>query len=371
VDRYLADIIKKDLEKKMVFLAGPRQVGKTTLAKKFLVKDQAGYLSWDVPEGREAILRRNFPLADVVIFDELHKFRTWRNFLKGTYDYPKRNFRIIVTGSARLDIFNQGGDSLQGRYNLLRLHPLSVSELSITSYDEMMKLIALGGFPEPYLSGSLEESRRWSRQYRTRLIAGDIRDLESIQDLGKLEQLMLRIPDLVGSPLSINALHEDLQVAHKTVDRWIEVFERLYAVYRLSPYAATRIKSLRKSKKCYLYNWSVVENDGARFENFIASHLLKWTHYQQDVYGRDVELCFLRDSTGREVDFLIREGHKVLGLIECKVSDTAIDKNLRYFAKIFPEAQALQVVRDAASTDAYTNSGIAIVPALEYLKSLV
>lgn len=355
----------------MVFISGPRQVGKTTLAKTFLAEDQSGYLNWDVPEGREAILRRNFPHADVVVFDELHKFRTWRNFLKGAYDDPKRRFDIIVTGSARLDIFNQGDDSLQGRYNLLRLHPLSVSELSLTTYDDMMKLLSLGGFPEPYLTGSIEESRRWSRQYRSRLIAGDIRDLENIQDLGKLEQLMLRIPELVGSPLSINALHEDLQVAHRTVDRWLAVFERLYALYRLAPYASTRIKSLRKSRKCYLYNWSLVESDGARFENFIASHLLKWTHYQQDVYGRDVELCFLRDSTGREVDFLLREGRNVLGLIECKVSDTTIDRNLRFFSKIFPEAQALQVVRDVSPRDAYTNDGIAIVPALEYLRSLI
>jgi predicted AAA+ superfamily ATPase len=333
--------------------------------------DQAGYLSWDVPEGREAILRRYFPQAEVIVLDELHKFRTWRNFLKGVFDDPKRRFAIIVTGSARLDIFNQGGDSLQGRYNLLRLHPLSIAELSITSYDEMMKLINLGGFPEPYLSGSAEESRRWSRQYRSRLVSGDIRDLENIQDLGKLEQLMLRVPDLVGSPLSINALHEDLQVAHKTVERWIEVFERLYAVYRLSPYASSRIKSLRKSRKCYLYNWSVVESEGARFENFVASHLLKWSHYQQDVCGRDIEVCFLRDSTGREVDFLIREGQKVHTILECKVSDKVIDKNLRYFAKIFPEAQAHQVVRDAASTDAYTNDGISVVPALDYLSGLV
>jgi len=76
MDRYVSDIIRKDLERKMVFISGPRQVGKTTLAKKFLAEDQAGYLSWDVPEGREAILRRNFPNTDVMVFDELHKFRT-------------------------------------------------------------------------------------------------------------------------------------------------------------------------------------------------------------------------------------------------------------------------------------------------------
>lgn len=355
----------------MVFLSGPRQVGKTTLAKTFLVQGEAGYLSWDVPEGREAILLRHFPQAELVVFDELHKFRTWRNFLKGTYDDPKRLFNIIVTGSARLDTFNKGGDSLQGRYNLLRLHPLSVAELSITSHDEMMKLIALSGFPEPYFSSSFEEARRWARQYRTRLVAGDIRDLENIQDLGKLEQLMLRIPDVVGSPLSINALHEDLQVAHRTVERWIEAFERLYSIYRLSSYSSSRIKSLRKSKKCYLYNWSVIENEGARFENFIASHLLKWVHYQQDVNGRDVELAFLRDSTGKEVDFLISEGRKILTLIECKVSDTVIDKNLRYFANKFREAKALQIVRDATPQDAYVNDGIEVVAALDYLKTLV
>lgn len=127
----------------------------------------------------------------------------------------------MVTGSARLDYYRYSGDSLQGRYHLLRLHPLSVAELGLKTDDEFQGLLQLGGFPEPFYSGSDVEAKRWSREYRNLLIHEELTSLERVEDLGRFEHLMLRLPELVGSLLSVNALREDLQLSHKTVDRWI------------------------------------------------------------------------------------------------------------------------------------------------------
>jgi len=233
ITRHLASQVEKDLKRKMVFVAGPRQVGKTTLACS-LPHGKAGYLNWDVPEDRQRIMGRELPTSPLWVFDEIHKYRLWRNTLKGLYDAKKPSQQILVTGSARLDLYRRGGDSLQGRYHLLRLHPLSVAELGIQKVEDLAQLISLGGFPEPFFGGEEVEARRWSREYRNRLVREDVVDLEQIQDLNTLELLMMRLPDLVGSPLSINALREDLQVSHKTLSRWLLALERLYALFRIS-----------------------------------------------------------------------------------------------------------------------------------------
>ena len=241
--RYLSDQVRHDLERKMVFVADPRQVGKTTLAKR-LPDALAGYLSCDIEADRERILRRELPAAEGWIFDELHNYRRWRDFLKGLRDaWPAQ--RILVTGSGRLEYFSFGGESLRGRYHLLRLHPFSVAEAG-SDTDALAPLMRFGGFPEPFLGGSEVEARRWSREYRTRLLEEEIASLTRIQDLGRLEELMLRLPDLVGSPLSVNALREDLQVAHKTAASWLEALELLYAIFRLPPFGTPRIRAVKQ-----------------------------------------------------------------------------------------------------------------------------
>ena len=306
--RYLSSQVRKDLASKMVFVAGPRQVGKTTLALD-LPGARDGYLNWDVPEDRERILRLEMPATDIWVFDELHKYRSWRNYLKGLYD-TKEGQRILVTGSGRLELFSFGGDSLQGRYHLLRLHPFSVAEASIDNASGLAELLRLGGFPEPFLGGNEVEARRWSRQNRTRLIEEDVTATTSIRDLGRLEEMMLRLPDLVGSPLSVNALREDLQVAHKTVAAWLDTLERLFALFRIPPFGAPRIRAVKQERKHYHFDWSVVADPAARFENLVACHLLKWVHFRQDTQGRDVELRFFRDIDGREVDFVVLEDRR-------------------------------------------------------------
>jgi predicted AAA+ superfamily ATPase len=369
VVRYLLPQVRRDLARKMVFVAGPRQVGKTTLARS-LDRGSVGYLSWDISGQRERILTGELPPGKLWIFDEIHKYRRWRNYLKGLYDGRPRGQRILVTGSARLDLYRFGGDSLQGRYHLLRLHPLSVAELGMRDRKSWMQLLTLGGFPEPFLSGSETEARRWSREYRTRLIREDVASLERIQDLGQLELLMMRLPELVGSPLSINALREDLQVSHKSVSSWLSALERLYAIFRLSPFGAPRIRAVKKEQKHYQMDWSLVTSDAARFENLVAAHLLKWVHFQQDTQGRDLELRYFRDIDRREVDFVVTERGKPIQFVECKWSDADVDPGLRYLHGKFPAVEAWQISA-VGTKDFQTPDGIRVAPAIEFLKQLV
>jgi uncharacterized protein len=367
--RYLAPQVRADLARKMVFVAGPRQVGKTTLARS-LPGAAAAYLSWDIAEHRERILRRQLPASKLWIFDEIHKYRSWRGLLKGLYDGRRPGQRILVTGSARLDLYRYGGDSLQGRYHLLRLHPFSAAELGLRSAAELRDLLTLGGFPEPFLGGSEVEARRWAREYRNRLVREDVVSLERVQDLGNLELLALRLPELAGSPLSLNALREDLQVAHKTVASWLGILERLYAIFRLPPFGAPRIRAVKKEQKHYHLDWSLVPDGAARFENLVAAHLLKWVHFEQDARGRDLELRYFRDTDGREVDLVVVEGRRPLLLVECKWADAEVDPSLRYLKARFPEAEAWQLSA-TGRYDYVTPEGIRVAPALRFLADLI
>jgi hypothetical protein len=276
----------------------------------------------------------------------------------------------LVTGSGRLELFSFGGDSLQGRYHLLRLHPFSIAEAGIEDAQGLADLMRLGGFPEPFLGGNEVEARRWSRQNRTRLIEEDVTATTSIRDLGRLEEMMLRLPDLVGSPLSVNALREDLQVAHNTVASWLDTMERLFALFRLPPFGAPRIRAVKQERKHYHFDWSLVADQAARFENLVACHLLKWVHYEQDTQGRDLELRFFRDIDGREVDFVVLEDRDPLMLVECKLADRDIDRGLRYLKARFPNADARQIAL-YGERDYVTPEGIRAVPAVEFLRTLV
>lgn len=367
--RYLEPQIRRDLKEKMVFVAGPRQVGKTTLALGIL-GNRKGYLNWDVAGDRERILRRELPDARLWVFDEIHKYRSWRNYLKGLYDSPATRRPILVTGSARLDHYSFGGDSLQGRYHRLRLHPLSAGELGITSAEDFEQLMTLGGFPEPFLGGSLPKAKRWSREYRSILVREEVTGLEQVQDLGNMELLMLRLPELVGSPLSINSLREDLQVSHRTASRWLAVFERLMAIFRLLPFGAPALRAVKKEQKHYHFDWSVVPEPALRFENMVASHLLKWVQFEADARGRDLELRYFRDVDGREVDFVIVEDRQPRVLVECKWSDADISKGLKYLKARFMDCRAFQISA-TGKKDYVSADGIRVMPAPAYLKTLI
>jgi predicted AAA+ superfamily ATPase len=335
--RYLDSLTRSDLSEKMVFVGGPRQVGKTTFALSFLTppsKDSSAYLNWDIVRHRKAILGTEFPPEQkLIVLDEVHKYARWRNLLKGFYDefFPKRTF--LVTGSARLDHYRKGGDSLVGRYHYERLHPFSVSEISTNpTAGDVEQLLKFGGFPEPLFKTSATFLRRWQRERNSRVLREDLRDLEQVKDIGLLEILLDALPARVGSPLSIRSLQEDLSVAHETVSRWITLLEHVYLTYRIAPYGAPRINAVKKEQKLYLWDWSVIEDAGARLENMVASLLLKYCHYVEDSEGFKMELRFLRDKDRREVDFVVLKDKKPIFAVECKSGEQNLSKHIGYFA---------------------------------------
>ncbi|GAB4335370.1 MAG: ATP-binding protein [Calditrichia bacterium] len=349
IPRYLEHGIRDDLEKKMVFVSGPRQSGKTTMAKK-LLKEEMGdkaesfYFNWDAAEDRENIIRERFPAGKgLLVLDEIHKYSRWRQVVKGLFDKRQHELKILVTGSGRLDYYRYGGDSLQGRYHFYRLYPFSFTEIEDSGSQPLEDLLNYSGFPEPFFAKNERDCRRWSRDYRTRLIYEDLNSLENVKDIALLEQLALRLPDLVGSPLSVNALREDLQVSHKTVTRWLEMFEHIYLSFRIYPFGPPKIRAIKKEPKLYLYDWTQIADIGARFENVMAFHLLKWAHFQQDYGGLNVELRYFRDVYRNEVDFVILQDKEVKQLVECKLRNREVNPALRMLKKRFPQAEAIQV----------------------------
>ncbi len=341
--------VKSALSKKMVFLGGPRQVGKTTLALSLLgpqaTEKHPAYMSWDDPRVPRKLRALELPPQEpLLILDEIHKYGRWRNLVKGIYDIEKSQRKIIVTGSARLDYYRKGGDSLLGRYRYFRLHPFSLLELNKNpSPKDLEALLTWGGFPEPLFSRDATELRIWQRDRVTRVVRDDLRDLERVRDISLIEHLVELLPGRVGSILSVKSLREDLQVDHKTVENWLRMLENLYFCYRVAPYGTPKVRAVKKEKKLYLWDWSMVQKYGARFENLVASQLLKYCHWIEDTEGYSMELRFLRDTDGREVDFVVLKEGKPLFAVECKTGEGAPSKATQYFAQRLPIPRFYQV----------------------------
>ena len=318
----------------MVFLGGARQVGKTTLAQT-LIKDykdgHPAYLNWDSDFHRKKIKERRWPKSEpLIVLDEVHKFKNWRNFIKGVYDTLKNTHSFLITGSANLNHFRKGGDSLLGRYFYYRLHPYSLPELGFTK-SNFQRLFEFGGFPEPLLEQSQKALKRWHISRLGHLVRIDLRSLETVREIDKVELLAETLPSCVGSPLSHNSLSEDLEVDPKTVKRWISTLETLYYCFKVSSYGAPKIRAVKKEQKLYLWDWSQIENKGERFENMVACQLLKFCHFHEDNSGEKMEMRYLRDTDGREVDFVVLKNKKPLFAVECKLQDRPLSKNIVYF----------------------------------------
>lgn len=347
VNRSLEKPILRDLEKKFLFLSGPRQVGKTTLAEKIIKSKKGRYLLYDDEDDRRSILQKQYVLDQWVCLDEFHKFGQWKNHIKGVFDKHHKTLHLLLTGSARLDVFQKSGDSLFGRYYLHHLHPLTCGELNGSSFPDLFTtsapphkpissipdLLKFGGFPEPFYSQSEQEHRRWSNARRTLLIQEELRDLTHIELLGQVEQLMLLLPQRIGSLFSYRSLAEDIQVSPITINSWMDVFQRLFIVFSVPPYHAKINRALQKQPKYYFYDWSQVEGEGGRFENFVASHLWKAVQQWTDMGVANLGLHYVRDRDGREVDFLLTKDNKPWFMIESKLSDARLSDHLQYFSK--------------------------------------
>ncbi len=365
--RYLESALKEDLKTKMVFLGGPRQVGKTTLAQGLLanyVDGHPAYFNWDNDLDRHKIKNRAWPKNEhLLIFDEVHKYKKWRSLMKGFYDTLKNSHAFLVTGSAQLDHFRKGGDSLLGRYYYYRLHPYSLAELK-NSPTALEKLLRFGGFPEAYNSADDRFLRRWHIQRLDRLIRTDLRDWEDVKDLEKIYQLAEELPQRVGSPLSINSLANDIEADFKSIKRWLGILSSLYYSYQIAPFGSAKIRAVKKEQKLYLYDWSQVETPGIRFENMVASHLLKYCHYMEDVEGFKMELRFLRDTDKREVDFVVLKNKKPLFAVECKTGEKNVSPHLFYFRDrtSIPKFYQVHLGRSSKQID----DQISLMPFLEF-----
>ncbi len=373
MERPQKSFIAKDLEKKIVFLAGPRQVGKTTLAKS--LQDQwhkLYYLNWDSDTDKSIILKQQWDRkAELVILDEIHKLKNWKSKIKGIYDTEGIPPRILVTGSARLDLYRRGGDSLAGRYFLHRLYPLSVRELKdYASPKEVLKeLLVLGGFPEPFLGQSEEQAKRWRKQHLERIVREDIQDLEPIREVSSLLLLVDLLRERVGSPISYTSLAGDIQVSPHTIKHWIEILENMYVIFKVTPYHKNLARAILKEPKVYFYDTGAVRAElGFKLENAVAVSLKKWSHFLEDTRGSDVQLHYVRNKEGREVDFAIFVDGKVKHLIEVKVSDTKLSPSLRYFHDRLNPSESLQLVFETERSRSV--DGIRVTPAADWLAGL-
>lgn len=372
--RYLLPFIQKDLEKKMVFIGGPRQCGKTTLAQALLAKNKKSglYLNWDRMSDRKMILSAQWSDDDqLLIFDEVHKYKKWKTLIKGYYDTEKDKHQFLVTGSARLDLYQRGGDSLLGRYHYWRLHPFSLYDLpeKISSEDALKRLLTVGGFPEVFIENDLRESKRWARQRISKIIQEDVRDLEQIQNIGLLELLVDYLKDRVGSTLSYLSIAQELQVSPITVKKWIQILEKMYVIFTVTGYDKKITRAVHKPIKVYFYNTGdVAENEAMRFENLVANHLIQRNHFHEDYYGLKTNLFYVKDKNQREVDFLITINNKVEELIEVKLSNDVPSKNLIVFADILKPNQATQIVLNIKKN--WSKNALHIKNPISYFNSL-
>src|SRR3990167_2415061 len=349
--RYLDSHIKNALTEKIVLLTGPRQSGKTTLAKQLY--NNFDYFNYDAVEDRIALKEKSWDRQKpLVIFDELHKMKEWKRWLKGTYDKEGITPEILVTGSAKLDTYKKVGDSLAGRYFQYRLYPLTLKEavqyhFANDAQDAFTRLWHCGGFPEPFLHGSETYYKRWRRSHLDIILRQDLIDLQTVRDIQSIETLVHLLKTRVGGGVSYSNLARDLERDVNTIKRWLQLLENLYIIFRVSPYHKNIARSLLKEPKYYFFDIGQVEgSEGAKLENLAALSLLKELHFIEDTTGESTQLHYVRTKDGKEIDFLICIDNMPTHLIEIKQADENPSVGFRHFMPLFPGVKAIQLVKE-------------------------
>jgi predicted AAA+ superfamily ATPase len=373
--RYLDDRVRSDLAQKMVFLTGPRQVGKTTLSQQLIAQQGGQYLSYDVAADRALIVNQRWsPQAPLLVLDEIHKMPNWKAWLKGVYDGKPTAQQLLVTGSARLDTFRQSGESLAGRFFGIRLHPISVREWCEQTGAQpeaaLTHLLERGGFPEPCLADTAEQSERWRRQYFDGLVRDDVLEFSRIQEVNTIKLFAQMLRSRVGSPLSLASMGRDLGASPVTLKKYLDILEALFIVFVVRPWHDNIARSVLQAPKVYFYDTGLVEGDeGIRFENLVATALLKHVQWQYDVQGKEAALHYIRTKDGAEVDFALSEKKQLTQLVECKLSDDKPHRALSRFALQHPDVQASQVMRNLRHS--YTLGELKVCRADEFLNALL
>ena len=381
--RYLEDQLRTDLVSKMVILTGPRQVGKTTLSRQLLADHVSSqYLNYDIPAHRKVLLEQTWSKnAALLVFDEIHKMPQWKPWLKGAFDgrtaFSDGAQQMLVTGSARMDTFRQTGESLAGRFYKLRLHPISVREwceqTGATPARAVAHLLDRGGFPEPCLALDDRMAARWRTDYFNSLVREDVMEFSRINEVNGMRVFADALRSRVGSPLSIASISRDMAVSPKTLSRYLEILEALFIVFTVRPWHHNITRATLQQPKVYFFDTGLVlGNEGTRFENLVACHLLKQVHWQQDAFGKSVDLHYLRTKDGTEVDFALSDASQaeptLSHLIECKVADAKPHSALVRFAAQWTGAQSVQIVRDLRVEE--DRNGIQIRDAASWLNQL-
>ena len=372
IKRYIEDELRFFLQRKMILLSGPRQVGKTFLSRHALGTNYQ-YLNFDDEDDRTIIYERSWSRDhEVIIFDELHKMDGWKTWLKAIYDKEGTNPNIIVTGSARMDVFKKGDDSLAGRHVQMRLFPLSVVELkenNLLDENSLDRLISLGGYPEPFLTNDLRLSKVWRKNHLERVIREDLLDLEKVHQLKKIEILIQLLSERVGSLISYASLARDLETSSHTIKHWLQILEDLFVIFKVPPMSKDITKSIIKSSKYYFYDIGRLRTgDGEKLENLVALHLLKRNQFLEDTQGETRSLGFIRDKLKREVDFVTKKEGDIEYLIEVKNSDDSLSRSLKYFTENLSPENSLQIVRNLKEAKDYGQ--IKVRSVLSFLSSL-
>lgn len=373
--RYLDELVLKDLTTKMVVLTGPRQVGKTTLARQLMqLFGNAQYLNWDVLPDRVVLQRQSWnPRAKLLVMDEIHKIRDWKGWLKGVADGRAPEQALLVTGSARMETFRQGGDSLAGRYFAFRLHPFSVREWSeqqhVTPADALDHLLERGGFPEPCLASDVVQADRWRAQYFNDLIREDVLEFSRLHEINTMRLFVELLRERVGSPLSLASIARDLAVSPATLKRYLDILQALFIVFTVQPWHHNIARAILQSPKVYFFDTGLVRGDqGVRLENAVAGMLLKHVHFLQDSAGKTAGLHYIRTKDGTEVDFALSEEGALTQMIECKLGDNKPHRGLLRFAGQFPDTESVQIVYGLRQEE--FRNGIRITDAANWLMGL-
>jgi predicted AAA+ superfamily ATPase len=371
--RYLWDATHEFLGRKFLLITGPRQVGKTTLAKS-LTKDFA-YYNYDIKKDMRIFKDQNWDREkSLIVFDELHKMKKWKLWLKGIYDEGlTQQQQFVVTGSARLDIAKKMGDSLAGRFFSLRLHPLDIKELASSGEDPQKaykKLLQYGGFPEPYFTGTERFYRQWQRSHADLILRQDLIYFESVRDIEGIEVLIELLSQRVGSVISYSSLAKDIQRDEKTIKKWLQILENLYIVFRVPVYAKNIARSKLKAGKYYFYDLGKVQGDlSCRVENLVALALKKEIDYQLDYQGIMGNLYFLQNLDKKEIDFFVEQKGSSPWLIEVKMGDHQESKNFSIFESYFKSCKKIQLVADL-DHGFTTKNGVQIRNLANYLAKL-